>query len=71
MFMKLRQLIYVGRAGDSMLLLEQQLEEALECIAAKYGKQASSQPYLAYFKVKYMEHKSKSADTLTGVLFYH
>ena len=61
MFMELRSLIYSGRAGDSPLLLEQQLDAAFERIAAKFGGQASFQPYLVYFKAKYMERKGDSS----------
>ena len=57
MFGELRRLIHTGRAGDSPLVLEQQLAEAFERIAAKYGGEASFQAYIAYFRATYMKRK--------------
>jgi len=57
MFAELRQLIHTGRTGDSVAMLDQQLDEAFEGIVANYADQPRLHKFLAYFRNRYMQRK--------------
>ena len=57
MFAELRQLIHTGRTGDSVAMLDQQLDEAFEGIVANYADQATFKAFFAYFRKHYMQRK--------------
>ena len=57
MFMALQQLIHNGRVGDSVAMLDQQLDEAFEVIVANYADQSSFHKFFAYFRKHYMQRK--------------
>ena len=57
MFMELQQLIHTGKVGDSVTMLDQQLDEAFEGILANYADQPSFHKLFAYVRKHYMQRK--------------
>ena len=57
MFMELQHLIHTGRIGDSVAVLDQQLNEAFEAIVANHADQPSFQRFFAYFRKQSMQRK--------------